>query len=232
MSYEDELRREALRLYARYSTEVVERFDLCPWALRARLDGRTSERVILGNNPRDFAASLATLKELAEQPKTEVALLIYPELELDRLAFETFVRELRLRDAAGHDFGKSPCAMAAFHPDAPADLTEPERLIPFLRRTPDPTIQLVRQEVLERVRGRSPQGTEFVDIRLLSPAALAQPEPVPLRERIARANLKTVLSAGVSSFDAIFQGIRRDRSEAYARLRQRHGPTKAGQSRA
>jgi hypothetical protein len=224
MSYEEELRREALRVYGRYSSEVVERFNLCPWALRARLEGRVAERVILGNNPRDFAVSLAILKELAEQPETEVALVIYPELTLDRLSFEAFVRELRSRDAARHDFGKSPYAMAAFHPEALPDLSDPERLIPFLRRTPDPTIQLVRQEVLERVRGRSPQGTEFVDIRLVSPSVMARPEPITLRERIARTNLEAVLSAGVAQFDAIFQAIRDDRSRAYERLRERHRP--------
>src|SRR5262245_8122359 len=134
-SYEDELRDEALRVYARYATELVERFDLCPWARRARLDGRTRELVILGRNPQQFAVSLATIEALNDEPHTEVALLIYPELELDRLAFEGFVRELRARDAARYEFGNSPFAMAAFHPDARADLDDPERLIPFLRRT-------------------------------------------------------------------------------------------------
>ena len=225
-SYEDELCNEALRVYARYATELVERFDLCPWARRARLDGHTSERVILGRNPQDFGTSLATIEALNDEPHTEVALLIYPELELGRLPFEVFVRELRARDGARYEFGKSPYAMAAFHPDAPADLSDPERLIPFLRRTPDPTIQLVRQDALERVRGRFPQGTAFVDPELLSPQSLAQEEPMPTRERIARANQKTVLENGVESLDLLFDAIRRDRTEAYLRIGERHQRTK------
>lgn len=227
MSYEDELRREALRVYERYAVEVVERFDLCPWAARARRDGHVTERVILGENPHDLRPSLAVLSELETLPEVEVALLLYPELPVDRLSFEAFARELRTRDGERHEFGNGPFVMAAFHPDAQADLDDPERLIPFLRRTPDPTLQLVRRDVLERVRGRSPQGTAFVDVTLLSPQALAREEPVTLRERIARANLATVLAEGVATFERAFEAIRRDRSESYARVRARHGKTKS-----
>ena len=109
--------------------------------------------------------------------------------------------------------------MAAFHPDADANLKDPERLIPFLRRTPDPTIQVVRRTALERVRGNSQEGTSFMDLADLAQMPLPQKEPVSLRQRIARANLDTALEVGIDTLEALFQDIRRDRNESYARLR-------------
>ena len=217
--HESDLRREALRVYRRYMVEVVEGFKLCPWAAAARRDGHVVEHVILAENPADPQESLALLTSLASHFETEIALFIYPDLELDRLGFESFVRTLRERDAARHEVGTIPFAMAAFHPDARADLKDPERLIPFLRRTPDPTIQVVRRSALDRVRGNSQEGTQFFDLADLATLPLPQKEPLSLRQRIAQANLDTTLEVGVSTLEALFQDIRRDRDESYARLR-------------
>jgi hypothetical protein len=217
---DDALRSEALRVYRRYASEVVEAFTLCPWATAAQRDGHVTECVILAENQADPLQSLGLLASLAEQLEIDVALFIYPDLELDRLSFEGFVRTLRERDAARHEVGTIPFAMAAFHPDARADLKEPERLIPFLRRTPDPTIQVVRCSALDRVRGASQEGTSFMDLADLATLPLPQKEPVSLRQRIAQANLDTTLEVGVGVLEALFQDIRRDRDESYARLRQ------------
>ncbi|MET0792747.1 MAG: DUF1415 family protein [Polyangiaceae bacterium] len=219
--YESELRSQALRVYRRYMLEVVEAFKLCPWAAPARRDGQVLEQVFLAENQADPEQSLALLASLSGQPRIDIALFIYPDLELDRLAFESFVRTLRERDAARYEVGTIPFAMAAFHPDARADLKDPERLIPFLRRTPDPTIQVVRRSALDRVRGNSQEGTSFFDLADLGTLPLPQKEPLSLRQRIAQANLDTTLEVGVSSLEALFQDIRRDRDESYARLRQK-----------
>jgi hypothetical protein len=220
-TYDDAIEREALRVYRRYVTEVVERFDLCPWAASARREGLVSEHVILAENLLDPQRTLAQIASLASEPSREVALLIFPELELDRMAFERFVRTVRERDAERHEPGEIPFAMAAFHPDAPVELDDPERLIPYLRRTPDPTIQLVRMRVLDRVRGKHPEGTAFVDVEaLFSPSALAPNRP-SLRQKIAQTNLETVLAVGPGALDAVVSDIRRDRDASYARLRRR-----------
>src|SRR4051812_43868216 len=153
--YESALRSEALRVYRRYMLEVVEGFTLCPWALAARREGHVAEHVILAENQANPGQSLELLQGLAGELQTDIALFIYPDFELDRLGFEGFVRTLREQDAARWEVGEIPFAMAAFHPDARADLQEPERLIPFLRRTPDPTVQVVRRAALDRVRGNS-----------------------------------------------------------------------------
>ena len=222
--YQSALRLEALRVYRRYMLEVVEGFTLCPWAAAARRDGHVAECVILAENQHDPQQSLALLASLESTLETDIALFIYPDLELDRLGFEGFVRTLRERDAARYEVGTIPFAMAAFHPDARADLKEPERLIPFLRRTPDPTIQVVRRTALDRVRGSSQEGTSFFDLTDLATLPLPQKEPVSLRQRIAQANLDTALEVGIETLETLFQDIRRDRDESYARIRRRQGP--------
>lgn len=218
--HESALREQALRVYRRYMLEVVEGFTLCPWAAAARRDGHVVEAVILAENQADPRQSLTLLASLAAELETDIALFIYPDLELDRLAFESFVRTVRERDAARHEVGTIPFAMAAFHPDARPDLNEPERLIPFLRRTPDPTIQVVRCAALDRVRGKSQEGTSFFDLASLGTVPLPQKEPISLRQRIAQANLDTTLEVGVDTLEALFQDIRRDRDESYARVRR------------
>ena len=120
MTDDSALRREALRVYRRYALEVVEGFELCPWAAYARRDGRVAEHVILAENQGNPAQSLELVARLVGEHKTEIALFIYPDLELDRLGFESFVRTLRERDAARYEVGEIPFAMAAFHPAARA----------------------------------------------------------------------------------------------------------------
>jgi hypothetical protein len=218
--HDSELRSEALRVYRRYMLEVVEGFTLCPWAAAARRDGHVLEQVFLAENQADPQQSLAFLASLEGQLRIDIALFIYPDLDLDRLAFESFVRTLRERDAVRHEVGTIPFAMAAFHPDARPDLKDPERLIPFLRRTPDPTIQVVRRSALDRVRGNSQEGTSFFDLADLATLPLPQKEPLSLRQRIAQANLDTTLEVGVTALETLFQDIRRDRDESYARVRR------------
>jgi hypothetical protein len=217
MDVDEALVAEAIRIYRRYALEIVEELGLCPWAEHARRTGRVLEQVLLAETP-DVEPALAAIQAVVGRPEIEILLLIFPRLGLDRRGFEHYLGAIREADAALYELGGIPFAMAAFHPDAEPELDEPERLIPFLRRTPDPTIQLVRRSVLERVRAHSPEGTGFVDLRLLgtNPSLLAQPPS--LRERIAAANLGTVLNVGVDAVEARLAGIRLDRDDSYARI--------------
>src|SRR5688572_7085408 len=217
MSYEQALAREALRLNARYVSEVVERFGLCPWAERARREGRVKTLVLLQDSPTLFEPSLSSMAELAADETVEIAMLVYPRLTLGRLDFEHFARQLRQLDAQRYDVSCIPLAMAAFHPDAAPDMSDAERLIPFLRRTPDPTLQLVRYAVIERARGQFSEGTEFFQAGLHD---VDRPEkkPIRLREQIARNNLESVRDAGLVTFEAVLSDIRRDRDQTYRAL--------------
>ena len=211
----DPLAREAVRLYRRYQLEIVEACGLCPWALRARLDGKVRERVLPQSDGNDVSTAVAAIHELVADAEAEIALLIFPRIGLGRGEFEQFVGRVQDADARAHPLGAIPFVFAAFHPDAAPDLSDPERLVPFLRRTPDPTIQLLRAAAVDRVRAGTPQGTQFVDIRLLD-ADVAP--PVPLRERSARTNLATVNRMGVGQMTARLDAILRDREATYRGL--------------
>ena len=205
---------EALRLFRRYETEIVQRYGLCPWADPARRSGAMRERVLLQTDG-TVRASLDALRALDEDAGVEVAVLIYPRIGLGLEGFERFVGAVRDADAKAHPLGRIPFAMAVFHPDARADTSGPERLIPFLRRTPDPTIQVVRSSVLERVRSGAPQGTSFVSLASLDFSATPQP---PLRERIARSNLARVTAEGLAEVTRRLDAIRDDRAATYRGL--------------
>lgn len=206
---------EARRVYERYAVEFVERFGLCPWAVRARREGHVAVRVCLSPEP-DTAAAVAIAAAVEAEAPIEVGLVLFPRLEIGRVVFERFVSEVRKE--AG-----DALAMAAFHPDAQADTSDAARLVPFIRRTPDPTIQLVRMSVLEGVRRKEgDQGTGYVDLSKISPAQLAElaaEQPaVPLHDRVAEANLETIATLGVRDAEAVLSDIRADRERSYAAL--------------
>jgi hypothetical protein len=211
----------ARRVYGRYVEEFVEAFDICPWANRARLDGRTRVEVVCdaASDPR---LALDTVADLSSDLEVEVGLILFPRLELDRLAFEAFTSELRALDAARYGLGGPAMAIAAFHPDAEARTDSAYQLVPFIRRTPDPTLQLVRRSVLDSVRKKGDHGTAWVDPSSLDLAALLSTKPkVPLHERVAQANLETLTSHGLEAIEALFLELRRDRDAAYREIEAR-----------
>lgn len=225
VTYDRDLAQATLRVYERYAVEVVERFGLCPWARSARESGSVVLRVLFSANQHDFTESIAALAELHHTTSTsDIALVIYPLLDLDRLGFEDFVRRLRARAEALQPT-LDAFAMAAFHPSAEPDLSHPDKLVPFVRRSPDPTLQLVRKAALSAIKGLS-SGTAFVDVSTLSALglkALADPAPKPVRERIAEQNLTTVREAGPAAIDAVLRDIAREREAAHQGLLQRYG---------
>lgn len=225
-AYADELSRVTLEVYERYAVEVVERFGFCPWARASRESGEVTLRVVFSADPDDFEESLELLTELHRQaPETDIALFIYPLLDLDRLGFEDYARRLRQRAEAGPE-KLDAFAMAAFHPAATADLSHPDRLVPYVRRSPDPTLQLVRNSALSRIKGLT-QGTAFLDVSQLSVDAFKalhqEPPPKAVRERIAEQNLATVRDTGPAVIDAVLSDIARAREAAHEGLLARHG---------
>ena len=91
-----------------------------------------------------------------------------------------------------------------------AALGDPDahRAVSFIRRSPDPTLQLVRATVLEAVRGD--QGSVFVDPASLRPEVLlAAAPPASVSERIARANLETLRREGAERIAALLASFRK-----------------------
>src|SRR5438270_855375 len=92
--------------------------------------------------------------------------------------------------------GDAPFYCVAFHPDLPRDLLDANRAVHFIRRSPDPTLQLVRASVLRAVRGESGGGSRYVDTSKLSlEEAMALASPLSLAERIAQTNFGTLQRA-------------------------------------
>ena len=213
--------REALRLHARYSIEVVEAFGLCPWAGEARRAGRVHTHVSRSDSTElALADSLEVLLAFAQNSDIEVAFILYPLLDLERLAFAHFVADLRAADTARHELGQTVFALADFHPNAAVDVASAERLVPFLRRTPDLTVQIVRRSALHAVRMSEDQGTSFFDpsqfpLDALASAPAAAP---PLATRVANNNLRTVTRMGTSALNELLERILEDRHASYFAL--------------
>jgi hypothetical protein len=210
------LRREALRVHARYASEVIEALNFCPFSAPARAAGRVQTRVLFGPEP-SLDETLHEMDSLEHDESAEIGLLVYPELQLTRVAFQHFAARVRAQDETRHGRGATAFAVADFHPDAEPDMEAPEKLVAFIRRSPDPVLQLLRRTALASVRGPD-QGTRFVD-----PAQLLDPQftpaaTEPLHERIARANHRTVQRLGLARVSAVVQDILEDRDRSYARL--------------
>jgi hypothetical protein len=193
----------------------VEGLGFCPWARAAREQGRVTTRVLL-----DDECALERVVEhvcaLERDPPCEIGLLVFPQLRLGRVEFQHFAAALRAEyDACA---GPGRFAIADFHPDAAPKLDSAAELVPFIRRSPDPTLQLVRLTAIAEVRLNDEQGTRFVDPAVWM-ATQAQHAPAPpLHERLASANLRQVQVLGVESVLALFAAIERDRDDSYARL--------------
>src|SRR5262249_48601810 len=122
------LRREALRVHARYASEVIEALNFCPFSAPARAAGRVHTRVLFGHEP-SIDETLHEMDSLEHDESAEIGLLVYPELQLTRLAFQHFAASVRERDEARHGRGATAFAVADFHPDAEPDMEAPEKLV-------------------------------------------------------------------------------------------------------
>jgi len=202
-------------LNARYLDEVVERFDFCPYARAARQAGQVERRVVLDGDEAAAGASAAEqIALLGARAQTVIGLLIFPRLGLDPDAFDRFVNGVRTRAAA------PPFALAAFHPHAVYGVDTPARLVMLLRRTPDPTIQLVRFSALEAVKGGAATNKKFL-FQWNAAAFAALDERLEQRspsEKIAQSNFETVAREGEARIRAVLDDIRADRDRSYARL--------------
>ena len=218
----DALRAEALRIHHRYVVEVVEALGFCPWAASARAAGRVRSVVVFGDALGERHALrrdiLREIEALEHDERVDVGLLVFPEVAAGRIEFQHLAAEVRTQFAARPERDPRHFALADFHPDAAADLGAPERLVPFIRRSPDPTFQLIRYAALDATRAGAP-GTRFVDMESLDRLGAPQAAPVqPTHERIARANLRTVRQLGVERGEALILDILRDRDRSYGRL--------------
>jgi hypothetical protein len=196
---------EVRRLLDRYLVEVVEAYGLCPWAKPARLAGEIAVDVVFGAP--DAAAFAAAATALLARPETRVAMVVAPELVADAGALSAIRdRVAALIPTAG---------VADFHPHVQLDLASPARLVPFLRRSPDPMLQLVPLAILDNVREAPPIADRAMQAQILGGAA-----PAPragAADRIAADNHATV-TAQAEAMALRLADIAADRTRSYARV--------------
>ena len=209
-----------------YLHDFVEAHNLCPWARYCRETGHLHRRVVLvagglqatpAWSAAVAAADAAVLEaESAPPASLEVGLLIFPALD-EALStgaaaaerWTAFCGAVRAATEARHGKREPPFFCVPFHPDFPEDLATPARAVRFMRRSPDPTLQLVRRSLLREIRGRTPD-TLVVDPTKLSDAELqALQVPESVSDRIARVDLETVKSLGVEEARLILDAARR-----------------------
>lgn len=210
MNPESALVAETLRVNARYIEEVVIGWGLCPWAAQAWREGAVARRVLVdpAAEPATVQATqidsvLAFIDEIAPDPAISIGLVIFPLATLSEAAWGTFAERVRRADRARRPLAQSaPFLLAAFHPGSGESasaagvtvaVANAGALVSFLRRTPDPMLQLVRASLLDRLA---------VDGRDLS-------------GEIARANFAAVRSRTPAALDALIAEIRSDRDASY-----------------
>jgi hypothetical protein len=193
---------EVRRILERYVVEIVEAYDLCPWARTARLGREIGVGVVFGT---PTIEEWVTAARGAFSAETRVVMICAPELAIELPALHD---TRNLVAAALPDLG-----IAEFHPHAPLDLATPARLVPFLRRSPDPMLQLVPLSLLRSVRA-SPLPNRTRQAQILAGA------PIPTRDvgaQIAATNHATTTARHAEIVTAL-DAIADDRRTAYARV--------------
>jgi hypothetical protein len=199
----------------RYVKEVVLAFGLCPWAEPALRAGRVAKQVFPGAEL-DITGVLAAIDALGSRPDpalasepagegdVEVALLLFPRHRGGWSAFDAFAERVRRADRARRQAGSlPPFLVATFHPDSPAPdvlasetLAHARQLTLFLRRSPDPMLQLVRTRTMDRLKANHPGASEALAARTF--AAMST-------------------DGGARALSLTVRDIHRDRDRAYSR---------------
>jgi hypothetical protein len=198
------LTREALRLCDRYVNEIVLGFGLCPWAEPALRAGRVGRAVCLSAVPSP-AECLPFFDAFgaATEPVLDIGLLLFPRHTAGWAGFGAFAEQVRRAESTRRGLaGTGPVFLvAAFHPDGAHTFTNSSQMLSFLRRTPDPVLQLVRSEIVDHVRENQPTASD--DVARRNHRALGADPSGPF---------------GVDALERAVRAIRADRDLSYARL--------------
>ncbi|HEY5950888.1 MAG TPA: hypothetical protein VIV40_35590 [Kofleriaceae bacterium] len=195
---------EVRRVLDRYMVEIVETYDFCPWAKGARLGGEVAIDVLWGTPSVDEWTAAA--ERLLAQRATRVAMIVAPELAATPAELRE-VRNIVSSRIAG-------VGVAEFHPDAALDLATPARLVPYLRRSPDPLLQLVPLELLDRVRAYPAVVDIMEQAQMLG--GLAAPLRGDVADELAETNHVRV-KRDAAAIAAVLEDIAADRRRSYPR---------------
>lgn len=202
---EEAVTAEALRLNDRYVREVIEHFNVCPFARGARVSGRAIRDVLLLDSC-DEEAVVDAIERHERGPATvEIVQLILPRVKVAPRAFEEFVS--RVRTARALREGTAPFALAGFHPEFGLNLKNADTAVAFFRRAPDPMIQLVRLTVIDALTRDALTPAEMVERYLRG----EPPPPLPINQRITHDNYALLQRDGTEVIAALYAAIAGDR---------------------
>lgn len=206
-----------------WQQSVIEALNLCPWAANARRDGRARVEVFTDPVPADPREGLdGALRDMAvtliEAPRLEVTQIVFPGLALDALTFERWAKAFT--GAAHAAAGRSATvAVAAFHPGLPWRPAPALALVPLLRRAPDPTVQWLRLDVLDRVREGRAQGDVWLPTDPVEAArVLAEAARPSVAARVAEANATRVAEFGHDTLEQMLHERAEAQRQAWAAL--------------
>ncbi len=141
----------------------------------------------------------------AKDERAEVGFIIAPRFGRDHVAFAV-VAEI-LGSLRADVFFSAP-----FHPSAPPS----GGTIHFLRRSPDPTVQLVRRTRLDAIRAEDPP--HYADIFQLTLDELEPGRPPrAVAASVFAHNERMLEQQGRAAFQAIIEDIHADRDRTYSK---------------
>jgi len=200
---------EVHRLLDRYLVEVVEAWSLCPWAYNARTHGELHVEIHWGATG-ELAAACELARRGLAAPGARVVMLVFPELAGGVRAIEALRNGVALR--------LPEAGVAAFGPHGAADLSSPAKLVPLLRRSPDPMLQLVPFTILDELRQQfQPMAPPARNAQALALAGHGAPPPPSMIDGIARRNHAVVAPDGAAQLQRALDDIARDRAVSYLR---------------
>ena len=207
---------EVLRIHERFLVEVIERLGLCPWAEGTRSTGQLRRAVMLDDDPARAADEILGLGD-----GVLVGILIWPRFFEAPDKFDELVAAVRRLEESKRG-ARSPFVIATFHPRLSYSTASPDRLVPLFRRSPDPSLQLIRHAALQSVRSAGPAGKFLFDGSARAWAELERREKeLPVSDRIAHENSATVEKVGVERLLACYREIAADRDASYKRFGER-----------
>src|SRR5690606_716272 len=207
------------RVHDRFLREVVEQLGLCPFARRSRELRRVHRPLVYTPKPSPAEVAARLHAVVTEHPDAEIVLVTFiaagPTSPWPRArAFDDFVKDVR---PAYEPPGGPTFFIVGFHPrsgepdpgDEPPRLTA-DSLVPLLRRTPDPVIQCVRAQTLERVRWQAQQAAHA---KMIADAQALDPRLRTILEHSVQPD--STLSADIArkNFEAVARGEGRQRLE-------------------
>lgn len=210
-------------VYSRFLDEAIERHSYCPYARQSRAEQTSVVEVVLERLDPDAqlvpgSALAAVVDRWIGVAAMEVVQVVFPRVQVDAARWERWAKALTSRIRSLRP-GPAVWAVAAFHPELSFGTGSAAELVPLFRRSPDPTVQWIRLDALDRLRTGRPEGDVVLPTDPRSVAALlAAAQRAPLHERVAENNERTVERLGLEAAVSQLADLAAEARRAYAAI--------------